>query len=181
MIQEPRDDKSSSMSASEALNDALLHSKESTDAINLAFEHAEELDQLRASRSSVVTNEAHELLREARGYVAAVHQHITVLSADAPFVQEPCSRCELRKRIDAELNAPRSARVENDRWLVAQEHVTDTGEPRPKLGYVIVHEWPTFETAEAAHDFLGERNLPLGWVVMKESQLRQLYVDGGSK
>lgn len=35
-------------SAAEALNDAVLHGKESTDALNLAFEQAEELDRLRS-------------------------------------------------------------------------------------------------------------------------------------
>lgn len=58
------------------------------------------------------------------------------------------------------------------RWIVAKENAENVpGYERPQLSYVVVAEWPTFTDQQAAHQFIKEHQLPLGWVVMKESQL----------
>lgn len=57
------------------------------------------------------------LLREARDYVSITHMHhkVSQISGDrVVFEEEPCSRCELRKRIDAVLETPLSERGRNE-------------------------------------------------------------------
>ena len=67
-------------SAAEALNDAVLHGKESTDALNLAFAQAEELDRLRS------------VLRAAPSAPPTPSESPTPRTKDA-FFDEPVADC----------------------------------------------------------------------------------------
>lgn len=62
-----------------------------------------------AARSHASSNieELRSLLREARLYVTETHMHFRVFGPDV--VNEPCSRCALRDRIDAAIDTPIAA------------------------------------------------------------------------
>lgn len=61
---------------------------------------------------------------------------------------------------------------DRERWFVAREHaITIPGEARPSIGYIVVPKWPTFASFDEAAIFIKERDLPIGWVALRESQL----------
>lgn len=74
---------------------------------------------------------------------------------------------------DCECASPLPSSVEDrERWFVAREHaITIPGEARPSIGYIVVPKWPTFASFDEAAIFIKERDLPIGWVALRESQL----------
>ena len=65
-----------------------------------------------------------------------------------------------------------------ERWVVARQSVLDIGlgddvrtGGKPEIGYALIANAGTFESAAAARQAHRQANLPLGWVVMPLSQL----------